>query len=361
MIGDSLTFYRQLAKLRWPKSYLAKFLLVAFVGVHVPLLSILLYLVFANNRWATAFPILIVSLISTLSGSLITMFIQRQLLAPVSQTAEALQRYFQKGVIPQLPVAFSDEAGQLMANAQHCLISLDQLLKLRSDMLAIMAHDLRSPLMTITVASELMTKTLEQTHTDTPPLQKYIHRIQNAAQAQLNLINDTLNLMLAESGKIAVQPSEIELTQLLKYVFTETQLLADNKGVTYQLVQPIASETKIQVDIPKTHQVLTNLVNNAIKFTPSGGQIELSASTDQHTIAFYVKDSGRGMDATSLRHLFEPFSRAQRPGTGQEKGYGLGLWICKTFTEAQGGAITVESQVGQGSCFTVRLPHCVLG
>ena len=169
---QSLTLYRQLSGSRWPQSYLSKFLLVAFIGVHIPLLSLVIYMVLRSSSWSTVWPMLVVTLVATLAGSLMTIVIQRQLLAPVSETSQALLDYFQRGQIPQLPIQFRDEAGLLMANAQHCVTSLDQLLKLKSDMLAIVAHDLRSPLTTIMIANEMIGKTLTHMNVDGIPGQK---------------------------------------------------------------------------------------------------------------------------------------------------------------------------------------------
>ena len=352
----SLTLYRQLSQSRWPKSYLSKFLLVAFIGVHVPLLSIVLYMVLASSSWSVAMPIVVVSLVATLVGSVLTIVIQRHLLAPVAQTSQALHDYVRQGRIPQLPIEYNDEAGLLMANAQHCVSSLDQLLKLKSDMLAIVAHDLRSPLMTIMIANEMMSKTLQQMQVDVTPVKKYLDRIQTASQHQLALVNNTMSLVLAESGKIKIQPSEIDLHCLLHQVFTETKLQADHKGIRYQLASTAVPVVNVRADVPKTMQILNNLVSNAIKFTPVGGMIELGATCKEDALEFSIKDSGLGMDAAKLQQLFEPFSSAHRPGTAQEQGFGLGLWICKIFTEAQGGTLAVQSLPGQGSCFTVRLP-----
>ncbi|MCX6046706.1 MAG: HAMP domain-containing sensor histidine kinase [Chloroflexi bacterium] len=351
----SLTLYSQLSRSRWPQSYLSKFLLVAFIGVHIPLLSLVLHIILQSSSWSVAWPTLLVTLVATLAGSLLTIVIQHHLLAPVAQTSQALYNYLQQGQLPQLPVQFRDEAGLLMANAQHCVTSLDQLLKLKSDMLAIVAHDLRSPLTTIMIANEMIGKTLEQMDVDASLVEKYTDRIHTAAKAQMALVNHTLNLVLSESGKITAQPSEIALNGLLHQVFTETKPQADYKGICY-LAPTVAPEINIRADVPKTIQILSNLVNNAIKFTPAGGTIELAASYNAEMLEFRIKDSGLGMDSAEIQQLFQPFSSAQRPGTAQEQGFGLGLWICKIFTEAQGGSLAVDSQPGQGSCFTVSLP-----
>ena len=110
------------------------------------------------------------------------------------------------------------------------------------------------------------------------------------------------------------------------------------------------------MDVAKTKQLVTNLVTNAIKFTPSGGTIALTADYQNGIVIFRVRDSGLGMDAATRAALFQPFSNAQRTGTAKEAGTGLGLWICKTFVDAQDGQISVESEPGAGSCFIVNLP-----
>ena len=154
----------------------------------------------------------------------------------------------------------------------------------------------------------------------------------------MEMVNNTLNLVLSESGKITAQPSEIELHRLLQQVFIETKPQAEHKGVRY-FSPTIDPKVNIWADVPKTMQILSNLVNNAIKFTPVGGIIELGATYNENALEFSIKDTGLGMDTAKVQQLFKPFSSAHRPGTAQEQGFGLGLWICKTFTEAQGGSL----------------------
>jgi signal transduction histidine kinase len=94
-----------------------------------------------------------------------------------------------------------------------------------------------------------------------------------------------------------------------------------------------------------------------VKFTPHGGKVVLDGKVDGESVEISVRDNGIGIDADHLARLFVPFTAAQRSGTAMEKGSGLGLWICKTFTELQGGIIGVESQPGKGSVFRLRLPR----
>src|SRR5687767_10833521 len=116
-----LSVYHAFAALRAPRSYVGKFLLSAFVGVHVPLIAMLLYATLTSQSWAGAWPLLLVGLLATLLGTAITLLVQRALLAPLSYTATALNEYVTHKTLPSLPTQYEDEAGQLMQNAQHCV------------------------------------------------------------------------------------------------------------------------------------------------------------------------------------------------------------------------------------------------
>lgn len=354
----TLTFYHWLSQISWPKSYLGKMLLISFLGVHIPLLSIILYVSVSASSWSVALPVLVVGLVSTLIGSLVTMVIQRKMLAPMLHASAALHHYLEQGALPTLPIVYTDEAGALMANTQLCIKHLDSLLQLKQNLLAMLSHDLRNPITSVTLAADLMNQQLDRGIVDAARLQKQLAKIKAASQSQLELMNNTLTLVQTEAGKLAVNTSTVTAQRLLELLFAETHLQAQHKGLVYQVETATAPDTQIELDASKTAQVLINLVNNAIKFTPTGGRLTVSSAIDAQEVHFIVKDSGVGMDAATRLALFEPFSRAQRAGTAKEAGTGLGLWICKTFVEAQGGHIVVESQPGEGSCFTIRLPRC---
>ena len=264
--------------------------------------------------------------------------------------------YIATGELPTLPTTFADEAGQLMANTQECITHLDRLLQLKQNLLAILSHDIRNPITSVTLATDLMSKELTRPTIDTARLQRHLLKIRAASQQQLTLMNNTLVLIQAEAGKLTTQISEVNLQKLSNEIVAETQLQAEHKGLTYTLQVTSAPEQTVGLDVAKTKQLITNLVTNAIKFTPTGGSIALTADYQNGTVIFRVRDSGLGMDAATRAALFQPFSNAQRTGTAKEAGTGLGLWICKTFVDAQDGQISVESEPGAGSCFIVNLP-----
>lgn len=352
----SLAFYQRLARLTWPKSYVGKMLFIAFLGVHIPLLSLISYTAIVTIHWTTALSVIAVGVVSTVAGSMITMLVQARALAPILQASTALNRYMASGELPTLPTHFTDEAGQLMANTQECITHLDSLLQLKQNLLAILSHDIRNPITSVTLATDLMTRELTRPTIDAARLQRHLLKIRTASQQQMTLVANTLTLIQSEAGKLATQPTEVDLQKLSEELLAETQLQADHKGIVYHTKVTSAPGQLAVIDVAKTKQLVTNLVTNAIKFTPAGGTVELEVGYQNHGVILRVRDSGMGMDEATRTALFQRFSRAQRDGTAKEAGTGLGLWICKTFVEAQNGQINVESEPGVGSCFTVYLP-----
>jgi signal transduction histidine kinase len=355
-MNDKLNIYRFLSRFRWPQSYLGKFLLTAFLGVHVPLIALVAYVATSTYDWGTALPVLIVAVVATLLGTLATQYIQGKLLAPVLRTSTALDEYVQRRTLPELPPQFSDEAGLLMSNAQVCITHLDGLLRLKNDLLAVLSHDTRLPISTISLASSICLDLLDQPEVDIEELRFMNRKIRDAADRQAEMMNSILMLARAEAGAIAVQREEISPDDLITRTAENIQLQAGKKEIRLEVEHAIPSGMLVMIDTAKTEQVLNNLLTNAIKFTPRGGTVSLNAAIDGGHIEFIVRDSGTGMQPDTLAQLFTPFTRAKQNGTANEKGTGLGLWICKTFTELQGGTISVESAVGTGTEVHVSLP-----
>lgn len=351
-----LAIYRFLSRLRWPKSYLGKFLLTAFLGVHVPLIAVVIYVAVSSYEWNTAVPVLIVALVATLTGTIVTQYVQGRLLAPVLTTSDALEEYVQRRTLPELPPEFKDEAGLLMSNAQVCITHLDGLLRLKNDLLGILSHDARLPISNTSLASSICMDILDQPQPDMEELRFMIGKIRDAADQQATLMNSILMLARADTGSISLQREEVAPENLLRQAAENVRLQADGKGITLTVDDQIPPGMRMMLDAAKTEQVLNNLLTNAIKFTPRGGTITLGGRADAGRVEFTVRDTGIGMDPQTQAQLFTPFTKARRSGTANEKGTGLGLWICKTFIELQGGSIAVEGSVGTGTLMRVSLP-----
>ncbi len=218
--------------------------------------------------------------------------------------------------------------------------------------MSIVSHDLRSPLSGIRGLAEL----LQGPEAEDPELvREFAHLIQEATEQLLSLVNDLLEVARLESGRVRLQLSPTDLCELARGALRLFEGNVRSKGVKLTLECPETPVVTV-LDAPKLTQVVNNLLSNAIKFTPSGGQIWLRIRPLPDAVELQVEDTGIGIPPEHLPHVFEKFGPHQRPGTAGERGTGLGLPIVKHFVELHGGTVQVESTLGAGTRFTIRLP-----
>jgi PAS domain S-box-containing protein len=226
----------------------------------------------------------------------------------------------------------------------------------KSTFLANMSHELRTPLNAIIGYSEMLLEEVEDP--GAADLRSDLQKIRNAGKHLLQLINDVLDLSKIEAGKMALSLETFAIVSLLRDIVTTTQPLAEQRANTLRVRCP-DDLGSMHADLPKVRQVLLNLLSNACKFTEHG-TITLAAARNMRDgvpwITFRVTDTGIGMSAAQMRYLFQPFVQADASTTRKYGGTGLGLAISQRFCQMLGGEITVESTVGQGSTFTVKLP-----
>jgi signal transduction histidine kinase len=231
-------------------------------------------------------------------------------------------------------------------------LELEQASQHKSEFLANMSHELRTPLNAIIGFSEVLT---ERMFGDLNEKQEeYLKDILSSGQHLLSLINDILDLSKVEAGRMELEIGEFSLPEALQNGLMMIRERASNHGIALSLdVDPALGG--IEADERKVKQVIFNLLSNAVKFTPDGGQIDVSAHLDEPDVLIVVRDSGIGISPEDQERLFEEF-RQVGEGSRQAEGTGLGLALSKRFVELHGGSIRVESEVGAGSTFTVRLP-----
>ncbi|MDX1990770.1 MAG: CHASE4 domain-containing protein [bacterium] len=222
----------------------------------------------------------------------------------------------------------------------------------KSTFLANMSHELRTPLNAIIGYSELIQEIGEEEgYSEAIPDAK---KIQSAGQYLLSLINSLLDLAKIEAGRMEVSAQDFDVPHLIDELYSTIAPSLDKNGNT--LVMEIAPDVKgMYSDRTKVKQILLNLLSNASKFTDQG-QITLRARAETETYLFEVIDSGIGMSEEVLNKLFRDFVQADASTTRKYGGTGLGLSISQRFAEMLGGGITVTSEEGKGSTFTVRLP-----
>ncbi len=223
----------------------------------------------------------------------------------------------------------------------------------KSMFLANMSHEIRTPLTTVLAAAEL----LEDAPLDDAQL-KLLGRMHRSGEVLLALVENVLDFSRIEARRTVLQPAELDLPALVRDVGEANQTSARKSGIELDWsVDPLLPRV-VTGDRTRIVQVLNNLVTNALKFTPEG-RVHLDVQADPgggSAIQFAVSDSGIGIDAHDLKSIFEVFSQADGSLTRHYDGTGLGLAICKQLTELMGGTLSVVSQPGVGSTFTVRLP-----
>ncbi len=226
--------------------------------------------------------------------------------------------------------------------------------RVKSEFLATMSHELRTPLNAILGFSQILDSQSKGPLTSHQA--EMVKRIFTNGKNLLNLVNDILDLSRLEAQRLSLDPTSVHLPRLVQATLSDLRSLADGKTLTLESRLNL-SDPVVTGDEHRLRQVITNLVSNAIKFTDHGQvSITLSeAGSDQITLT--VADTGIGIAAEQLPHIFEAFRQVDQSIRRQRPGTGLGLAIVQSLVTIMGGTVAVESQAGQGTTFTVTLPR----
>ncbi|MCA9981453.1 MAG: hypothetical protein KDD89_11480, partial [Anaerolineales bacterium] len=226
--------------------------------------------------------------------------------------------------------------------------------RLKSELIAKVSHDLRTPLTSIIGFAEMVQLGLYGPVTQEQ--EETLGKIMQSGEDLVVLVNDLLDLSQLEAGTLRLSRVPFAPTALVPRMENMMRLLAGNKGLT--LVTEVTSELPpyLMGDPDRLHQILVNLVSNAIKFTAEGEVRVRICLLDETQWGIQVQDTGQGIPAELHEMVFEEFRQAEYSANAPRRGVGLGLSIVKQITAAMGGSIKLESEVGQGSIFTVMLP-----
>jgi signal transduction histidine kinase/ActR/RegA family two-component response regulator len=225
--------------------------------------------------------------------------------------------------------------------------SMERAVRMRDDVLGVVAHDLRNPLGIITMAANGLSQRLTDASAH-----KSIARILRSAQRANRLIQDLLDISAIEAGRFSVERRQIEMADIILAAIESQQSLASAASII--LASDVSPELPaIEADEERLLEVLENLVGNALKFTGAGGTITVGAASRGADVIVSVKDTGSGIAPEQLPHLFDRFWQAKKK---DRRGVGLGLTICKAIVEGHGGRIWAESTVGTGTTMYFTLP-----
>ncbi len=274
----------------------------------------------------------------------------RQLIQPLRTLTTATHALADGALGHQVPVTTQDEIGELTRAFNQMSHDLAHAEQLRQQMTADIAHDLRTPLTVIAGYTEGLSEGKIKQSPQT-------YRVMNQ-QVQLlqHLLDDLRLLSLSDAGKLSLDKRPTDPRALLERTAVAYFPQAEAQGVTLSVVGD-GNLPLVAVDVDRMVQVLNNLVSNALRFTAAGEKIELRVATKNHHILMQVRDTGRGIPAQDLPHIFERFYRADSARSrAEQESSGLGLAIAKAIVERHGGTIAVSSVIGAGTTFSINLP-----
>ena len=264
----------------------------------------------------------------------------------VRQTADYLER---KRV--------EDEREQLLEREHELRETAEEANRLKDEFLAIMSHELRNPLNVILGYAELLLRMDEIKQS--PNLHRMADAVKRNAVAQSKLIRDLLDLSRLRSGKLELNRETVSPVVSIENAIETVRIDADAKEIEIQVVAP-DEVLFVQADPVRLEQIIWNVLNNSVKFTPRGGRIEVRLEEVGDDIVLTVADNGQGIDSSFLPHIFEIFRQADSGTSRAQSGMGIGLAVVQQLVELHGGSVTAFSAgVGEGATFTIRLARSV--
>lgn len=336
---NQLKAYEWFCRWIFPASYSLKFLAVAFLGIHVPLIVFAIYL--ANKHgFKDSLVDLLVVLTATLAGTVMTLWLQYRLLAPIRLTAAALRAYRTTRSVWKLPENSPDEAGELMRSTRDCLQNLDQLMRLKDNLAAGIAHDFRSPLMAICLGTELALADEQMS----PETRKVVARMRATAEAQQRQLTGLLNAVLDDTRNARFDLAPVEVAKIWEDVRSTLETVAQHRGISLEFAH---TNAVVAADAARITQVLNNLTSNAIQATPTGGSVRLSVEANGEAWRLHVRDTGPGLEA-------EVLSRQLREEQSTPIKLGLGLRLAHSLVRLHSSRLQIESSAG-GTDFSFDL------
>ncbi len=281
--------------------------------------------------------------------------LRRRRLAELTRAAERLARGEHEARVAPGALDALGRLGSLLnllaERFAHDIAELKRLEQLRKDFVANVSHELRTPLASIKAFAE----TLGSSDLSKEDRAEFVGEIEKSADRMTALVDDLLSLAALESGRMPPSFEPLELLPIASEVVAALKPLAAKKGITLR-VEPFAELPKVRADRKQLKQVLTNLIDNALKFTPDNGLVRIAAGAAAGRVTLSVHDTGIGIPAADLPRVFERFYRVDKARDRERGGTGLGLSIVKHIVELHGGSVAVESEAGRGSVFRVTLP-----
>ncbi len=288
-------------------------------------------------------------LLAVVAALLVTGILSRVILAPVRALTTAARKFGKGDLSHRVECDNQTEMGELAASFNAMAENLENTEKQRRLMVADIAHELRTPLTNLRGYLEAIADGLVE------PDEAAIHSLTEETDTLSRLVADLQELSLADAGALKLVVDAVDAKEVVSDSIQGIQPKANDRGIS--LVMEFPDELPgVNADPYRLRQILNNLINNAVEHTPAGGRITVTADVKHESMELQVADTGEGIPAEDLPHIFDRFYRVDKSRTRSTGGSGLGLTITKRLVEAHGGKISVVSVAGQGTTFTFTVP-----
>ncbi|OBX23469.1 hypothetical protein BAA08_03705 [Bizionia sp. APA-3] len=309
-----------------------------------------MYALFATTISTTTF--ILITLGLTLGATALTLKVLNALLDPIIKGKNALNAFVQDNTVPNLPITYTDEVGEMLKNIQYTIERLDEVDQEKQDIIELISHDLRTPVLQTLGIIDF----LKEDGDDPQKRQEYITLLNEIATKQVKFLEDMLKILKAKH--IEISPKNFEMlsaSEIINAIIRSHKKSIEAKQLV--IVNNVPVQLSIRGHAIGITQVFENLVNNAIKFSENNGEIHISGEETNNEIKIKIIDHGIGFDERTKSALFKKFVPGHL-GTSGEPTTGLGLYLTKKIVEKHGGALEPYSAgKGTGAQFVVSIPR----
>lgn len=335
-----MKLYHNLSQISFlKKSYAFKFLFVAFIGIHIPLIGILFFVLFFEHTISTA-SILIFSLVMTLLATAVTLLVLKQLIQPISIASKSLDDYRNNRKLSILPTEYTDEAGLLMCNIQESIYESESFINEKQDLIYMLSHDLKN-----FAGNPQGLAKLILSENPSESIKHLADLICESTNLQFRYIENFIKL-LKEQDQVVKTNQEIRIISfenIIPFINEQVEQRLLDKNIILNLSLE-TTEAKLRIDEGLLVQVLVNLISNAIKFSYFDSEVKVRIYRENSNVVITVADKGIGFDKNQMEELFKKFTKMSRLGTANESSTGIGLYLCKKIIEKNKGRLSAVSE-----------------
>lgn len=346
----NIDLYTRLSKIGFlKKSYVFKFLFVAFIGIHIPLIGLLFFILFGNNSFSTT-TILVFTLVMTLMATAFTLLVLRKLVVPIELASKTLHDYKTDRTLSKLPTNFNDEAGLLMQDIHELILDSENFINEKKDLIYLLSHDLKNFVGNPQALAKLILEA------DPPEeIREFAEMIHLSTSQQFRYLEKFLMLLKEQDEVIKSNsvPKRIEFQSVFLAVEDQVRQLMTIKNILLMASIEV-KEADLKIDKELLIRVMVNLIDNAIKFSFPDSEIQLRIYSENKKLHITVSDNGMGFNQANNEQLFDKFTKMSKLGTSNEASTGIGLYLCKKIVEKnQGKLIAFSEGNNKGATFSI--------